>query len=594
MITPIHKKGDKLNPDNYRRITVQPIISKLFEMTIHNRLEFISDIVNDRDRYNGGFKKGSQTADNMFILNGCIQKQVALKKPLYIAFIDFRKAFDTVDRHLLFEKLKNNGKLGRTTEVIQDMYAKTKSHIKINGLVTETFDEHLGVSQGGVLSPYLFTQFLSDMKDYLDETCGVCLSCDEILLHLLWADDLILTSSTHQNLQQQLDNLYLYCNTYKLVVNTVKTQVMVIGDKNPRDFIFNNNTIETTSTYKYVGTIFSNDTKAPFDANTDYLRQQAQKAIFTIYRYCQPFGQVPSSLACKLFDSLVSPILEYGSQIWYTPQHAVKLDKIHTHFLKHILHLKTTTPTASVLADFGRIPLRAKLQRTIINYWLRIKTLPENNLVKIVYTQLHELYLIGCKKTWCSQIVTALKEVHMDHLWHDDYDQHDQQLPSAAVVKNSIFNFYEKQLLQQIHDNSAYPKLRTYRLIKTNFHTEQFLLLPNADYRIAIARFRNSSHTLEIERGRYHRPPIPAEQRICKYCSLTQVDDEIHFLLICEHNQDLRLIFLNVVTQYIPNFNNQLTIVSKFIAIMTIQELEVINALGKFLYSSFALRNNVH
>ena len=67
----------------------------------------------------GSRKKDSQTIDNMFILNSCIQKQRALKKPIYIAFIDFKKAFDLVNRDLLFEKLASKGKSGKTIKLIR-------------------------------------------------------------------------------------------------------------------------------------------------------------------------------------------------------------------------------------------------------------------------------------------------------------------------------------------------------------------------------------------------------------------------------------------------------------------------------------------
>ncbi len=192
IVSPLHKAGEKTNPDNYRRITVQPAISKLYELVILNRLDFISNILQDQDRYNGGFKKGSQTSDNISILQSCIIRQTVFKKPLYVAFMDFKKAFDMVDRDLLFQKLSAQGKRGRLINIIKNMYSKTKSHIKINGKITQAYEELMGVSQGGVLSPYLFVQFLSDLRKYLDKTCGIQLTDSEILLHLLWADDLVL------------------------------------------------------------------------------------------------------------------------------------------------------------------------------------------------------------------------------------------------------------------------------------------------------------------------------------------------------------------------------------------------------------------
>ena len=83
------------------------------------------------DRSNGGFIKGSRTSDNIFILQGLIQKQITLGKSLYVCFVDFSKAFDIMNRHILFYKLITSGMHGRVIDTLMDMYRKTnKCRIK--------------------------------------------------------------------------------------------------------------------------------------------------------------------------------------------------------------------------------------------------------------------------------------------------------------------------------------------------------------------------------------------------------------------------------------------------------------------------------
>ena len=108
----------------------------------------------------------------------------------------------------------------------------------------------------------------------------------------------------------------------------------------------------------------------------------------------------------------------------------------------------------------------------------------------------------------------------------------------------------------------------------------------------AIAKFRTSSHCLFIELGRYTRPYTPAHQRLCKYCNLGNIDDEIHMLLDCKaHNQERKLLFAKIVdseSHYLLQYNNREEL---FKFILKQKCPDMINALGKYLYTGFKYRS---
>ena len=96
----------RTDPNNYRRITIVSALGKLFEILFNRRLVFLKEVLyNGGDKYNEGFKKNSCTSDNMLILLGATQRSQFLKKPLYVAFVDFRRAFNTINRSMMFYKL---------------------------------------------------------------------------------------------------------------------------------------------------------------------------------------------------------------------------------------------------------------------------------------------------------------------------------------------------------------------------------------------------------------------------------------------------------------------------------------------------------
>ena len=202
LINPIHKKGPIKQPDNYRKITVLNSLGKLFDTVLNTRLKYMQQSCDEEDPFQNGFNDGHCTIDNVFILNGIIEKQEALKRPLYICYVDFKSAFDYVNRHALLYKLLNRGVEGKMLCILKSMFSKSKSRVKWNNYFSETFENLYGVLQGGVISPTLFNVFLEDLPDYLDLSCGVSMN-NIIISYLLHADDLVFISET-EGLQNTL------------------------------------------------------------------------------------------------------------------------------------------------------------------------------------------------------------------------------------------------------------------------------------------------------------------------------------------------------------------------------------------------------
>ena len=94
------------------------------------------------------------------------------------------------------------------------------------------------VAQIWPLSPNMFRFMLADLKNYLDNQYGINLS-DQLLVHLLWVDDLVLVSDSPQGLQKQLDGLFSFCSRYQMIVNQLnKTKVMIYGNVKNDQFVF--------------------------------------------------------------------------------------------------------------------------------------------------------------------------------------------------------------------------------------------------------------------------------------------------------------------------------------------------------------------
>ncbi len=118
------KGGDASKFDNYRGITIGPILAKLFTMILEKRLSEWVEQHGLHAKGLAGFHKDYRTTDQLFILRTLIEQSKAKKKPLYCCFVDFKKAFDIARREVLWQVLVGLEVEGRFLQCLQAMYAK--------------------------------------------------------------------------------------------------------------------------------------------------------------------------------------------------------------------------------------------------------------------------------------------------------------------------------------------------------------------------------------------------------------------------------------------------------------------------------------
>jgi hypothetical protein len=249
----LFKGGNAFKFDNYRGITVGPILAKLFAMILEKRL---SEWVEQHGLCAKGqtrFRKDYRTTNQLFILQNLIEQNKAKKKPLYCCFVDFKKAFDTVPREMLWQLLAGRGVEGHFLQCLQAMYAKDT--VRINHPsegVTSNFKCQQGVKQGCPFSPLLFGLYLDALEGCLDgKECDAPTLADVHVWLLLFVDDLVLASESEVGLQQQLDTLQQFCTKGGLIVNVEKTKAMVFNFVSPcQKFVFKGDVIERVQTFK--------------------------------------------------------------------------------------------------------------------------------------------------------------------------------------------------------------------------------------------------------------------------------------------------------------------------------------------------------
>ena len=583
IIVPIYKNGSIEMPSNYRGIALLSCLSKIFTKIVNNRLIHWAKENNKLFEIQAGFTKGKSTRDQIFILQALINKYISKKKGrCYNVFIDFSKAFDTVPHLHMFYRFLSEGAHGRVIQVLRNMYSKLKSCVQVGNIITEMFNCEIGTRQGCMLSPFCFIF-------YLNEYINMCIAneCKGIYVNnkymnvnmLLYADDIVLIGDTVGSVQKLLDVLAEFCDKWGLQVNMLKTKVLVYRNggiiKNNEKFFFGKTAIENVSYYKYLGVLFS--TRLSWTPAQSLLASQGLKAMYTINKLNYEC-EFPFKVSKELFVKCVLPIITYGSEVWGIKA-TYGIENVLIKFCRQQLGVGSKTPTVAVLGECGIYPVFLTCYVNALKYWIRILSLPENNLVRACYDMLYA-YQNNGRKNWAADIKTLLYSYGFGYIW----EQQHINIPAYFINEftERIHDVY-RQTWSEMKANTS--KLSLYNLFKQNFQCEIYLCL-DVPFRLRkyLSKLRISCTSLEIEKGR--QEGIPKEDRLCKICveeNLNKVEDEFHVLLECPAYSDARNIYLGPldVTLY------------SFCSLMSTNDRKTLINLGNFVCNVYEIRKNL-
>ena len=207
---------------------------------------------------------------------------------------------------------------GRVLSSLQSMYAADKACVFTKDGPSDLVDCSLGEKQRYPLSPLLFSLYLDELETLLEGASGGtdCPRLAELLIAIvLFADDIALFSYTTKGLQCQLDILQAFCSDRGLKGNVQKTKTMVFEHQKSQTppLLYARNEIEQVENFKYLGMIMMyTRTLTPA---IEYLCKTATRAMFGLQRRCQQLHLHDPIIECKLFDTLVKPILCYGCEV---------------------------------------------------------------------------------------------------------------------------------------------------------------------------------------------------------------------------------------------------------------------------------------
>ena len=205
-------------------------MSKIYNRLITKLISSFLEANNLLSEIQGGFRSDHRCEDHIVTLKSIITCRRSENKQTYLAFLDFKKAFDSVWREGLLNAIWDIGIKGRIWRVLSNMYNNVQSQVKFEiTITTDFFDIEEGVKQGCVLSPILFCIFINNLAKMIrDASLGVRI-CDIQIGSLFWADDVVLIAEDKNELQKMLDIATTFSKRWRLAFNHDKSNVVIVG-----------------------------------------------------------------------------------------------------------------------------------------------------------------------------------------------------------------------------------------------------------------------------------------------------------------------------------------------------------------------------
>ncbi|KAK3089516.1 hypothetical protein FSP39_004221 [Pinctada imbricata] len=541
-ITPVFKKkGSVTDARNYRGITVLPVIGKLLEILIRNRIrKILEPIQNPMQR---GFTRNASPLYCALIIEEFIRESLANKDPVYSAYLDARTAFDVVNHNSLLRKLFNAGIEGKLWSIIQDFHTNAVSVVKWEGAVSSPFNIHQGVRQGGILSADLYKLYVNQLLNRLSDSALGAHIGDTVCNAPTCADDLSSISKCSTQLQSLCDIAVDYSRMEKYELQPLKSVIVPVTGKGNKKSVtqlawtLGDKPMPIVDQTSHIG-IVRVDTNKP-TAHVDNNILKAQRALYSMMSSgLHGENGLDPETSVHLLRTYVIPILTYGLEIYLPGREDIKsLDTFLKRTLKHILSLPTTTADPAPYILSGVLPIEGIIHLKALSLFGSISRLDDSAIEKRI--AIRQLSVKSHKSpSWFITIESVLLK----------YD-----LPSPLSILNTplgknrwkaltdkqVTRFWTQELQRQAATYSTLRLLSIDGLCLGKIHP---ILRLGTHARTDInkistkTKLMTGTYILQSTRAAFNHVPIDPMCLLCK----SEEETLHHFLIKCPAMSDVR------------------------------------------------------
>ena len=545
---PLYKGGDKdkLDTDCYRGITLQSVLCKVYETVILDRTR---EYFNNHIKFSslqGACCKGVSSINSSFALHETICHNVSMGNEVFAIYFDTRKAFDTVWIEGLFYKLIKAGIKGKLWRLLFLSYDRCRSKVFVNNVLSTWFYILQGVRQGALWSMLLYIAFINELMCVIQDSGLGCQVNDISCSCIGYADDLAILTLHKASAQRIIDFMYRYSCKWRFSFHPGKCAVLVFGTGgHDADCTFNLGVeaIKQKQHYTHLGIVNRTDGKISIHEINEHLAK-CRRAFYSVVG-SNLFKTMLSPVALsKIYWSVVIPRLLSGAEVkFYSDTEIERYEHFHRSFAKDIQQLPVNTPNPAALAPLGWRSIRSQIDYIKLMFIQRILSLSPMSvyrmlfIIRFIFCQFAEVYP---QLSPVSQIIDICHKYNILDSVQNIVEG--GTVPSKECWKkmcSNVINEYE--LSRWRLDLKFYFKLVDFRVVLLNISRICWWDMAKADMSlkkscIVIMRLLTGVNILRINTDH----DLDRNQRVCLQCSLSEVENNYHFIMRCSRYAVIR------------------------------------------------------
>lgn len=369
IITPIQKVNGTINPEELRPINCLPAYEKVLEILAKQQLD---DYLNDNKilaQQQSGFRKfhSCETALNRVFYEW--KSELENGNFLICIFLDLKRAFETIDRKILIEKLERIGIKNIEKKWFTDYLTNRTQKTKIDNYLSAEINNEIGVPQGTVLASILFSIYINDICEIFNDENNVCLNlfADDTEIHLA-------TKNINEGIQKMnnvLKKINKYLKVNKLKLNVNKTKCLIIRNKrsivpsNINSLVIENEEIEIVSKVKYLGITIDNELN--LNEHVNYLCKKASSKVGVLNRVK---NKVKTEERITIYKTIIAPHFEYCPSILFllSDNQIKRIQKIQNKAMRAVMRVNKRTSIQLMLETLNWMSVKQTIFMRTFNF----------------------------------------------------------------------------------------------------------------------------------------------------------------------------------------------------------------------------------
>ena len=341
--------------------------------------------------------------------------------------------------------------------------------------------------------------------------------------------------------------LHSWCRRWRILVNETKTKVIHFRcasvPRTASEFSCGQLPILIADSYKYLGLHLNEH--LDMQHTIAELAKSASRALCALQSKFSFAGGMTFEVFDRLYKALVEPVMYYGSAIWGT-LNCAKLDAVQARACKFFLGIRKNTSNIAARGELGWLSNKSNVKIEILRHWNKLCSSDNDRLISRIHN-----WSLTRGRSWEKRVINIIRELDLIQLQNGsvNIDSAREAIAARDALEwtTALWNDTNK-----VNGN----KLRTYRIFKQSLTAETYIKHPfiTRQQRRSIAAIRCGSSSLKIETGRYAKPPLLLNERLCTYCNNGAIEDEKHFILHCTFYSELRKELFDRAKDLLLNF----------------------------------------